>query len=610
MIKNIKKLELLAPAKNLSTGIAAINAGADAVYIGASKFGARSEAGNNLDDIKALIKYAHQFRVKIYVAFNTIIYDNEIEEAKKIIQQIYEAKADGLIIQDMGILEMDLPPIPLIASTQMDNYDLDKIKFLEKIGFKRIILARELSLHQIDEIKKNTNLELETFVHGALCVGFSGRCYFSELISGRSANRGQCMQACRLPYSLIDSQGKVIAKNKYLLSLKDLNLSENLENLIDVGVTSFKIEGRLKDEDYVANVVYYYRKKLDEIILSRDELEKSSDGTIASDFMADPAKSFNRGFSDYFLNNRKKDILAINSPKSVGKLLGKAKEVSKNYFVLDCNEKINNGDGLCFFDKDNNLCGSNVNKIIDKKVFLSNMSGLRIGTEIYRNFDIQFSKQLKINQIKRTVGVSMLISESVDGFNLKAWDKEGNEAIFKLKTAKELAQNKETVENMIISQLSKTGETIFTVSSVNIDLTQAYFIKISILNETRRNVLILLEKERNKNYKQEVFKLKNNKAIFPIKELSYEFNVANKLAEQFYRKHGVEKIEPAYELTKIRKNKKIMTTKHCLKYYFGYCSKEKKGQLIKEPLYLINERGQKFLLKFDCAKCQMLIYGE
>ncbi|MFA5368452.1 MAG: peptidase U32 family protein, partial [Candidatus Paceibacterota bacterium] len=321
MIKNIKKLELLAPAKNLSTGIAAINAGADAVYIGASKFGARSEAGNNLDDIKALIKYAHQFRVKIYVAFNTIIYDNEIEEAKKIIQQIYEAKADGLIIQDMGILEMDLPPIPLIASTQMDNYDLDKIKFLEKIGFKRIILARELSFHQIDEIKKNTNLELETFVHGALCVGFSGRCYFSESISGRSANRGQCMQACRLPYSLIDSQGKVIAKNKYLLSLKDLNLSENLENLIDAGVTSFKIEGRLKDDDYVTNVVYYYRKKLDEIILSRNGLEKSSDGTIASDFMADPAKSFNRGFSDYFLNNRKKDILAINSPKSVGKLL-------------------------------------------------------------------------------------------------------------------------------------------------------------------------------------------------------------------------------------------------------------------------------------------------
>jgi putative protease len=607
MENKIKKLELLAPAKNLAVGIAAINAGADAVYIGAGKFGARSEAGNDIDDIKALVEYAHQFRVKVYVAFNTIIFDNELEEAKKLIWQISDIKADGLIIQDVGILEMDLPPIPLIASTQMDNSDLDRIKFLEKIGFKRVILARELSLEQIEEIKTNTDLELEAFVHGALCVSYSGRCYMSEALANRSANRGQCIQACRLPYSLIDSDGKVLAKNKYLLSLKDFNASQELDNLIDAGIMSFKIEGRLKDEDYVTNVVSYYRKKLDEIIASRDNLQKSSSGNSVVGFDPDPAKSFNRGFCDYFLNTRKKDILAINSPKSVGKPIGKVKSVSRDYFVLDSVEEISNGDGLCFFGKDNDLCGSNVNKVMGNKVFLNDMSGLSAGMEMYRNFDIAFSKQMKIGQPKRTVNVSMVISETPDGFVLKAEDEEGNQASIGLKAEKELAQNKETAENMMVSQLSKTGETIYAVSDARIDLIQPYFLKISVLNEMRRKVLVLLSEERDKNYKQEIFKIKNNKEPFPLKELPYEFNVANELARKFYIHHGVEKIEPAFELTKERKGKRVMTTKHCLKHYFGYCSKENKVNGIKEPLYLVNEKGQRFLLKFDCVKCRMSI---
>ncbi|MFA5178424.1 MAG: U32 family peptidase [Candidatus Paceibacterota bacterium] len=602
-----KKIELLAPAKNLAIGIIAVNAGADAVYIGAEKFGARADASNNLEDIKALIQYAHQFRVKVYVAFNTIIYDNELEQAKQLIQKIYEAKADGLIIQDMGILEMNLPPIPLIASTQMHNYDLAKIKFLEKIGFKRIILARELSEAQIKKIRQETKLELEAFVHGALCVSFSGRCYLSEALSNRSANRGQCIQACRLPYSLIDGNNNVLIKNKHLLCLKDLNLSENLEDLIKAGVTSFKIEGRLKDEDYVANVVYFYRKKIDEIIAKNNNLVKASEGIILSELNPDLAKTFNRGFIDYFFKKRNKNILAINSPKSIGKFIGKVKEISNQYFVLEGKEKINNGDGLCFFDKQDNLCGSNVNKVLGNKIFLNNKHSLFIGADVYRNFDIKFSQELASSGPKRKILIEMSIFESKNGFGLKAQDQKENKAIVELISEKQPAKNKETAEKIIISQLNKTGETIFIVSEIKIELSKPYFFKISFLNELRRKVLDLLAEERNKNYKQDSFVLSGNKQDFPQKELSYEFNIANKLANQFYKKHGVQKIEPAFELLKQRKEKKIMTTKHCLRHYLGHCLKEKNNQL-KEPLYLVNERGQKFLLKFDCQNCQMEIY--
>lgn len=602
-----KKIELLAPAKNLAIGIIAVNAGADAVYIGAEKFGARADASNNLEDIKALIQYAHQFRVKVYVAFNTIVYDNELEQAERLIQKIYEAKADGLIIQDMGILEMNLPPIPLIASTQMHNYDLAKIKFSEKIGFKRIILARELSETQIKKIRQETKLELEAFVHGALCVSFSGRCYLSEALSNRSANRGQCIQACRLPYSLIDGNNNVLIKNKHLLCLKDLNLSESLEDLIKAGVTSFKIEGRLKDEDYVANVVYFYRKKIDEIIAKNNNLIKASEGIILSELNPDLAKTFNRGFIDYFFKKRNKNILAINSPKSIGKFIGKVKEISNQYFVLEGKEKINNGDGLCFFDKQDNLCGSNVNKVLGNKIFLNNKHSLFIGADVYRNFDIKFSQELASSGPKRKILIEMSIFESKNGFGLKAQDQEGNKAIVELISEKQPAKNKETAEKIIISQLNKTGETIFIVSEIKIELSKPYFLKISFLNELRRKVLDLLAEERNKNYKQDSFVLSGNNQDFPQKELSYEFNIANKLANQFYKKHGVQKIEPAFELLKQRKGKKIMTTKHCLRHYLGYCLKEKNNQL-KEPLYLVNEKGQKFLLKFDCQNCQMEIY--
>jgi len=596
MENKIKKLELLAPAKNLKVGIAAVNAGADAVYIGGPRFGARSAVGNSLKDIEELVKYAHQFSVKVYVTINTILYDKELEEVKDLIWKLYEIKVDGVIIQDMGILEMDLPPIHLISSTQMDNYSLERIKFLEKVGFKRVILARELSLKQIEEIKKNTDLELEFFVHGALCVSFSGRCYMSQYLSGRSANRGECIQACRLPYTLIDGDNKVIVKNKPLLCLKDFNLSENLEELINSGITSFKIEGRLKDEDYVTNVVYYYRKKLDEIISRRDDLRKSSSGTILSDFIPDLEKTFNRSYTSYFLKGRQKDILS-SSPKSRGKLLGSIKDVSKNYFVLDKEIEVNNGDGICFFVQDGEMRGSNVNVVRNEKIFLNDMSGLQKGMEIYRNVDTHFLKDLRT---ERRVPISFLFKENEKGFSLKVFDEEGNSFIFKIVTEKREAEKRERAEDNLKIHLGKLGGSSYVIKDIEIDWAKPYFIPISQLNEMRRKAIEGISLERERNYKREEFRIEKNDTPFIADNLSYEWNVANKLAAQFYTRHGVKEIEPAFE---IKKGKKLMTTKHCLKHYFGFCPKE--GGKVKEPFYLINEKGQRFLLQFDCLNCQM-----
>jgi putative protease len=599
MEKQIKEIELLAPAKDLKTGIAAINAGADAIYIGASKFGARVAASNSLEEIGKLIEHAHQFRVKVYITLNTILYDSELKEVYDLIWKLYDLKADGLIIQDMGILEMDLPPIPLIASTQTDNYSLERIKFLEEIGFRRVILARELSLDQIKEIRENTNLELESFVHGALCVSFSGRCYLSSYLSGRSANRGECIQACRLPYTLIDGDNNVIAKNKPLLCLKDFNLSNNLGEMIEAGITSFKIEGRLKDEDYVTNVVSFYNKKLNEIILDRKDLKRSSSGIVSLGFEPDLEKTFNRSYTTYFLKGRQRDILSF-SPKSVGKLLGKVKEVFEDYFILDNEIEINNGDGLCFFDRENNLMGSNVNTVLGGKIFLNNMAGVEKGQSIYLNIDTEFLKSIKA---ERKISLVFTFKEDKEGFSLTVEDEDGNKGISKVKIEKKEAEKKEKAVENIANQLSKLGETIYIVEKIEIEWEKAYFIPLSKINEMRREAIENISLESKKNYKREDFKIKNNKAPFASKDLSYEWNVSNKLAEQFYRKHGVEKIELAFEL---KKGSKVMTTKHCLKHYFGFCPKD--GGKVKEPLCLINEKGQKFLLEFDCANCQMEIH--
>lgn len=605
-MNNLKKIELLAPAKDYACGIVAINSGADAVYIGGPKFGARTAASNSIRDIGNLIEYAHKFRVKVYVAINTILFDNEIEEAKSIIEKVYKLGADGIIIQDMGILEMKLPPIKIIASTQCNNYSLDKIKFFEKIGIKRVILARELSLDEIKKIHESTSIELESFVHGALCVSMSGQCYFSEAVAKRSANRGHCSQPCRLPYSLVDSEGKVLIRNKFLLSLKDLNMSQELGDMLDVGITSFKIEGRLKDEFYVSNTTYYYRKKLDRIIKRRDDCVKSSVGEFICGWDPDIEKTFNRGFTNYLSKGKNNDILSM-SPKSRGKLIGKVKTISKNYFILEKSADFVNGDGVCFFDKNEILRGSNVVKVFGPKVYLNDMTGLEEGFLVYKNVDISFEKQIKVNPVRRVIPVFIEIKEYEGGLIVSMEDEEGNKSVVKKDIEKILAENSEAALENVRIQLSKLGDTIYEARDIKILLEKPLFFKMSFLNSIRREMVEMLDDVRAKAYKREESTIEPTKYPFVENSLSYESNVSNTFAEKFYKRHGCQKIEPAFEIMEDKKGRKIMTTKHCLRRYLGKCLKES-GKELKEPLYIVNEKGYKFLLKFDCKNCQMEIF--
>ena len=600
-------IELLSPAKNLECGIAAINHGADAVYIGASKFGARKAAGNNIQDIETLIKYAHKYNARVYITINTILFDDELEGVKKIINQVYQSGADALIIQDMGLLELDLPPIPLHASTQTHNYDLDKIKFLQEVGFQRVILARELSVNQIQNIKNNTNIELEQFVHGALCVSFSGQCYFSQAVYGRSANRGVCAQACRLPYSLIDSKGNVLARDKYLLSMKDLNLSVYLKELIMAGVSTFKIEGRLKDISYVKNITAYYRQKIDNIINTDNSIIKTSSGKTTFYFNPVPEKTFSRGFTDYFIHGRQKNIVSLNTPKAIGENIGSVAFASKDYFVINSKLELHNGDGICFFDKNDKLVGVNVNNVIDNKIYPAEKILIKENTIVYRNFDKEFVKKLNSNNTsQRKIAVDLVFEETKNGFCIKAKDEDDNYVEYFYDCQKILSSKVNNVTYSINKQLAKTGNSIFEASNIEIKITENYFIKISALNKMRREVLLLLEKEREKNYKSHRIKLLKNNFSYPLKEVDYRANISNNKAREFYERHKVNVTEPAFELQTQINGKTIMTTKYCIKYRFGLCPKINKNADVAEPLYIV-DKNNKYRLDFDCDNCVMKI---
>ena len=580
------KIELLAPAKNKECAVTAINYGADAVYIGANSFGARQNASNNIEDIKEIVEYAHKFYVKIYCTVNTILDYNEILQADKLIENLYKIGVDGIIIQDMGILELaiqgKLPPIPLYASTQCDNRNLDKVKFFDEIGIQRVILARELSLKEINEIHKNCSTELETFVHGALCVSYSGQCYLSQSIGGRSANRGECAQPCRKKYTLVDSKGNVIAENKHLLSLKDFNASEQLENLVKAGISSFKIEGRLKDESYIKNVVTYYWKKLDELC------EKTSSGKIFSDFEPDLNKSFNRGFTEYFLEKRGK-IYNFETPKSIGEKIGKIENVGKNYFVIK-NNCLHAQDGLYF-----NNSGCLINKVEGDKIFPNKMDGIKAGLTVFRNFDVEFEKQLKNSKTKRQIGVNIQIYDD----KIIAIDENKNTASIEI-NSEEFAQNQEKMTENFKKQLQKTGESDFYCKNIEIKSENLPFLPISKINELRKNLFENLMTERLKNYKKIVQKpLKY--AQYPLKEFDFRANVHNKYAKEFYEKCGCYISEKSIESGTSIKEKPLMTTKHCLKYAFNMCKKP-------VDLYLIDEKQQRYQLKFDCKNCQMQIF--
>lgn len=608
MIRKLDEIELLAPAKDKQCAIAAINSGADAVYIGYQKFGARKSAGNSLDDIREVVEYADKYRAKVHVTLNTIYKDDEIQDVVKVINELYKIGVSAIIIQDMGLLEFDLPPICLHASTQCNNDSLEKVKFLEKTGFQRVILPREFSLDDIRNISSNTGIELEFFVHGALCVSYSGQCYFSYANGGRSANRGECAQPCRKKYSLKSADGKIIAKNKYLLSLKDFNLSKKIEELIDAGICSFKIEGRLKDEMYVKNVVSYYRLVIDEI-LRKKGLKRASSGKSYPDFIPDAEKSFNRGFTEFFIDGKRKNFCTKDYVKSVGKKIGRVLETGKNYFILEkSSEKLIVGDGICFLDKSKELVGTSLQRCDGKNFYPKDMSGIKVGTLIYRNFDKAFREDVLRKETARKITISAKIEFSKNKIGLILTDDENNSVETFMSGDFEPAKNVLSMKETAIKQISKTGNTEFIVSNVDFASDEVYFVPSSVLNDLRR---IAVEKLSQKRKETLVRKRRKNEikiVEYPVKELDYKANIYNDYAENFYKKRGVDVKEKAAETTKNLVGKELMISKHCIKYTLGLCTKYfKPPVLYKQPFKLIDENNREYALDFDCKNCKMIV---
>ena len=612
----MKQIELLSPAKNLEVGIAAINHGADAVYIGGPSFGAREKVGNSIEDIEKLCNHAAIFDAKVYVTLNTLLFDNELEQARKIAWDCYNAGVDALIVQDMALLMMDMPPIALHASTQCNNTTAEKVKFLEDVGFKQVVLARELSINDIKDIRSKTTVPLEFFVHGALCVSYSGQCYLSHVIGHRSANRGACAQPCRLKWNLEDENGNVLIANRHLLSLRDMNNSKNLEELIDAGITSFKIEGRLKDADYVKNTTAFYRQAIDKIIAHRDDLERSSRGVSLPSFEPNLDKSFSRGFTDYFLHGRQKNIDAPFTPKSMGEHIGEIKKIDGKRLTVKLNNGVtlHNGDGLCFLDENNELQGFNVNGVEGNFILASNVINKDFSTplrsarndKLYRNFDIVWQKSVENSLGNRKLPIKLEFSEFSEGFRLTAINE--NVSIC-LQCQKDVAKNPEKALETIRTKLSQWGDTKFSIESIDIQLDTIYFIPASVLGEMKRQLVTELEKsliERHRLNGRHFDRPQGAEKSHTIsgENLSYLANVTNSLSRQFYENHGVTHIDDGLEKSMQEGEIVVMTTKHCIRYANGLCSKETGKPAA--PLYLTNERGR-FRLDFDCKNCQMKV---
>ena len=605
MIKQ-RKIELLAPAKNLECGIAAIDHGADAVYIGAPKFGARAAAVNSLEDIAALVEYAHLYNARIYVTVNTILKDEELQETEKMIWALFRAGVDALIVQDMGITGLNLPPIPLHASTQMDNRTVEKVRFLADAGFRQVVLARELSLREISKIHEACpDVPLEIFVHGALCVSYSGQCYVSQACFGRSANRGECAQFCRLPFSLVDAEGRVIVKDKHLLSLKDLNQSDELEALLDAGASSFKIEGRLKDVSYVKNVTAAYRRKLDAIFARRKEYARASSGSCRYAFNPQLDKSFSRGFTHYYLHGRTKDVCSFDTPKSLGEEMGTMKEARGNYLTVAGLKSFNNGDGVCYIDEQGRLQGFRINRVEGNKLYPQEMPRIKPRTVLYRNFDQEFEKILARKSSERRIAVSVRLTDTPFGFALTLTDEDDNSVTLSLAREKEPARTPQ--EENLKTQLAKFGNTPFEAVRIDIDFAGNWFLPASVLADFRRQAVEKLISARRINYRRELFVLKPTAHAFPQSTLTYLGNVMNAQAVSFYAGHGVASIAPAFERAPAEKAV-LMFCKHCLRYSMGWCPvHQRERSPYREPYYLVSTDGKRFRLEFDCKNCQMKV---
>ena len=615
-----KKLELLSPARNVDIGIEAINCGADAVYIGAPAYGARSAATNSVEDIKRLVEYAHVFGVKVYVTLNTILYDNELSSAKALAQSLADVGVDALIVQDFSFLSMELE-IPLHASTQMDNRSADKVEMLGKLGFEQVVLARELGLGEILKIHEQCpDITLEAFVHGALCVSYSGKCYASQYCFGRSANRGECAQFCRLSFDLEDEGGNVLVSDRHLLSLKDMNRSMYIEDMADAGVRSFKIEGRLKDMTYVKNVTAFYRKAIDELIARRpDDYQRSSNGCSEVCFETNPNKTFNRGFTDYYLLRSQENVSSLNTPKSIGESVGEVRKVGENFITVGGTTKFHNGDGICFFNANNVLCGCRVNKVEGMRLLLQPFPReLKSGMRLFRNKNVQFEAEVQKKKAVRYLQVDITIASVPKGYRLFAQTGDLFAVELTMPADKEPARISQYTR--IVAELQKCALPYFRINNVVVDFDKNYFIPMSTLAQWRRelhHMLVAKISEANRPLRKVV-----TSGTLPeadgacLRPGDYTLNVSNEVAEKFCMQNlGVSVCEPALEKLSTRNSGKsftLMTCKYCLRYALGQCLKNKQtGCSVWPPLprelRLALPDGRKFPLAFDCSKCEMKV---
>lgn len=598
------KIELLSPAKNLECAVAAINHGADAVYMGGPAFGARAAAGNSFEDIEQAIRNAHLYGAKVFVTLNTILNDSELEQSRAQILRYYAMGVDALIVQDLGILQLDLPPIALHASTQMDNRTPEKVNFLYQLGFERVVLARELSLTEIDAIHQQCPVELEAFVHGALCVSYSGRCYMSYAGCGRSANRGECAQFCRLPYDLYDAENKLLVKSKHLLSLKDMDRSDSLLPMMQAGVCSFKIEGRLKDVPYVKNITAYYRKKIDAILAKHSEYQSSSYGKTEIFFDPNPEKTFHRGKTEYLLHGSKDEIAQIQTPKSIGEFVGVVSAIHSNSFELDLTVAIHNGDGFCFMDNAGAFRGFRVNRVEGKRLFWSEPVDIHIGCKLYRNFDIEFDRILKGKTAVRKVAVDISLSDTPEGVQISCIAENGKQVSLDFATEKNVAVKPEQALQNLKENLSKWGDTCYEVRNIQMKTEQIYFFPNSKVAEWRRKLQeLMMQVEQHKDSAVIQTKLFTNNADL-FKSKPEPINIFNEKAKSLYESCGI--VNPPYAFEKVQdKKQKLMQCRHCIKHTLGWCPKQhQKLPEFKEPLYLQYDNSR-YLLSFDCKNCEM-----
>lgn len=612
-----RPLELLAPAGDCAIGKAAIDHGADGVYIGAPLFSARAQAGQSLEAIGELVHYAHLFHCRVYVALNTILTDIEMPVALELVDELHGLGIDGLIIQDVGLLEHDLPPIPLVASTQMHNADVARIRFLEAVGFRKVVLARELSLAEIAAIRAETTLELEAFVHGALCVSYSGQCYMSHESCERSGNRGTCAQPCRHSYSLVDGKGNTLLKDKHLLSLQDMNRLGALPELIKAGVTSFKIEGRYKDENYVKNITAAYREALDRYLADHPELCRAGSGSCSFDFQPDPLKTFNRGYTTYYLDAKREQNGALHSPKSIGEPLGAVEKVGRDFFVLPGHD-LHNGDGLCFLTAQQTLAGCRVDRVAGERVYPNNLEGIAPGTMLFRNFNAAFTRQLSQSSGCRKIDVRFDFHQREDGILLRVEDEDRVSVEYWHPLEFVPANNPERARQVIATQLTHTGGTPYHARDVSIQLEQPGFLAKGVLNELRRRALALLDRARREQHPRSEVPFTKTDVPYPETTLDYHANVANRWAEAFYNRHGATVRERAVEAVGeptpalASREREVMTTRHCLLYQLDACLLDKNApnrNRYQPPLW-IHDQGRHYRLEFQCDACRMLIYPE